>query len=263
MEFRVLAVGDVCGDGGLSWLTRRLRPLLREKQADFCVVNGENAAVVGITPRQAQAIYDAGADVVTLGNHGFQRREIAVTLEDAPWLLRPANESPYFPGRGLGLYDSRAGEIAVLNLIGRCGMDFRPDNPFLAADRLLKDVSARLILVDFHAEASSEKRAMGFYLDGRVSAVWGTHTHIPTADDEVLPKGTGYVSDLGMTGPRYSVIGVRPEQSITHFVGGMNSRFESADGPCKLEAVLFTLDTNTGRCVRTERILDYETAACR
>ena len=263
MELRVLAVGDVCGAGGLEYLKCRLRPLRRQHRIDFCVVNGENAAVVGLTPRQAQQIYDAGADVVTLGNHTFNRREIVPALEDEAWLLRPANDSPLFPGRGLGVYETRFGDVAVLNLIGRCGMDFRPDNPFLAVDRLLKPLGTRLILVDFHAEATSEKLAMGYYLDGKVSALWGTHTHVPTADDMVLPHGTGYVTDLGMTGPRWSVLGIRPEQSITQFRGGMNTRFESADGPCKLEGVIFTIDAQTGRCTGTERVIDYDTAAAR
>lgn len=258
MEFRVLAVGDVCGGAGLTYLQKRLRPLKAAHGVDFCVVNGENAAGVGITPKQAEAIFAVGADVITLGNHSFNRREIARRMEDDPYLLRPANDSPLFPGRGVGVYDSKAGDVAVINLLGRCGMDFRPDNPFLAVDKLLKPLETKLIFVDFHAEATSEKRAMGFYLDGRVSAVWGTHTHVPTCDDEILPNGTGYVTDLGMTGPRISVLGVRPEQSVTHFRGGLNSRFETADGPCKLEAVLFTVDAATGKTVKTERILDCE-----
>lgn len=258
MDFRVLAVGDVCGGPGLEFLRRRLRTLKKAHNVDFCVVNGENAAIVGITPKQADAILEAGADVITLGNHSFQRKEIAARLDEDPYLLRPANESPLFPGRGVGVYETRFGDVAVLNLLGRCSMDFRPNNPFLAVDALLKPLNTRLILVDFHAEASSEKRAMGFYLDGKVSAVWGTHTHVPTADDEILPQGTGYVSDLGMTGPRRSVLGVKPEQSIIHFRGGMNTRFESADGPCKLEAVLFAIDPATGKTLRTERIVDAE-----
>lgn len=255
MDFRVLAVGDVCGAGGLEYLAKKLRAVKKFYGVDFCVVNGENAAVVGITPRQAQDILDAGADVITLGNHSFNRREIAPFLEENKYILRPANLSPLYPGRGLGYYDSRYGDIAVLNLIGRCDMDFGPDNPFLLAERLLKNIRTKLILVDFHAEATSEKMAMGYHLDGKVSAVWGTHTHVPTADNMLLPKGTGYVTDLGMTGPRFSVLGIRPEQSVATFRGGLNSRFESAPGPCKLEAVLFTLDTVTGLCSGTERII--------
>ena len=263
MEFRVLAVGDVCGSLGLRLLERELRRLRRAHGVDFCVVNGENAAVVGITPQQAERMLDAGADVITLGNHSYNRREIAAFLEENRYILRPANDSPLYPGRGLGVYDTKAGPVTVLNLIGRCGMAFGPDNPFLLAERLLKDVDTRLTLVDFHAEATSEKRALGYHLDGRVSALWGTHTHVPTADDQILPKGTGYVTDLGMTGPIHSVIGIRVDQSIATFRGGLSSRYESADGPCKLEAVLFTLDAGTGACIQTERIIYHDTNASR
>ena len=258
MELRVLAVGDVCGSAGLRFLQRELRGLRRAHRVDFCVVNGENAAVVGITPRQAESILDAGADVITLGNHSYNRREIAEYLEDCRFILRPANDSPLYPGRGLGVYDTKAGPVTVLSLIGRCGMAFGPDNPFLLAERLIRDIQTPVTLVDFHAEATSEKLAMGYHLDGRVSALWGTHTHVPTADQQVLPKGTGYVTDLGMTGPIHSVLGVRVEQSIASFRGGINSRYETADGPCKLEAVLFTIDYSTGVCLRAERIFCHD-----
>ncbi len=263
MDFRVLAVGDVCGTSGLQLLSRELRPLRRRCGVDFCVVNGENASGVGITPRQAESILEAGADVITLGNHSYNRREIAHFLEDSPYILRPANDSPLYPGRGLGVYDTKAGPVTVLSLIGRCDMKFGPDNPFLLAERLLKEICSKLILVDFHAEATSEKLALGWHLDGRVSALWGTHTHVPTADDQILPKGTGYVTDLGMTGPIYSVLGVRVEQSIASFRGGLNSRYETAPGPCKLEGVIFTLDSSTGRCTRTERIFCHDTDTTR
>lgn len=258
MDFKVLAVGDICGESGLEYLCRSLRELKKKHGIGFCVVNGENAAVVGLTKKQAEAMFDAGADVVTLGNHSFNRKEISPYLDDCPYILRPANYSPLYPGRGLGIYDSKAGDIAVLNLIGRCGMDFGPDNPFLMTEKLLKEIDTKLILVDFHAEATSEKLAFGYAFDGRVSAIWGTHTHVPTADDMILPDGTGFVTDLGMTGPRFSVLGMKPEQSVAVFRGGLNSRFETAPGPCKLEAVAFTIDTATGRCVATERIMIHE-----
>lgn len=258
MDFRVLAVGDVCGEGGLRYLSRSLRQLKKTHGIDFCVVNGENAAVVGLSKHHAEAIFDAGADVITLGNHSFNRRDIAPYLDECPYLLRPANFSPLYPGRGLGVFDSKAGDIAVLNLIGRCDMAFGPDNPFLMTEKLLKTVDTKLIVADFHAEATSEKLAFGYAFDGQLSAVWGTHTHVPTADTMILPKGTGYVTDLGMTGPRISVLGIRPEQSITLFRGGLTSRFESAPGPCKLEAVAFTLDTVTGHCNAVERICVQE-----
>jgi metallophosphoesterase (TIGR00282 family) len=140
-------------------------------------------------------------------------------LDESPYLLRPANQSPQLPGRGWSIYDCGRWRIGVFNLIGRCGMDFGPDNPFSAADRILKEMEADVRLLDFHAEATSEKAAMAYYLDGRVSALWGTHTHVPTADERIFPRGTGFITDLGMTGPSESVIGVRPEQSVTLFFG--------------------------------------------
>jgi metallophosphoesterase (TIGR00282 family) len=254
MDFKVLAVGDVVGDPGLDRLSRSLRYLKRKTGADFTVVNGENASGVGLTPKQAEAIFDAGADVITMGNHTYSRREICEYLDDQPNILRPANFAPQLPGRGYGIFDSKAGDVAVINLIGRCGMDFGPDNPFLLIDKILKDITARIILVEIHAEATSEKLAMGYMLDGKVSAVWGTHTHVPTADAQVLPKGTGYVTDLGMTGPKNSILGVRPAQSIAKFRGDLSSRYQWADGPTKLETVLFTIDSATGLCRKAERV---------
>ena len=254
MELTVLAVGDVVAPAGLDYLSRHLRTLKRLHGVDFCVVNGENASMVGLTPDQAERIFDAGADVITLGNHTWNRREIGPYLHDNRYILRPANFAPQLPGRGWGVFDTKAGPITVLNLIGRCDMPFGPDNPFLLAERLLKRAETKAVLVDFHAEATSEKLAMGYMLDGKVSALWGTHTHVPTADCQVLPKGTGYVTDLGMTGPMRSVLGVRPEQSIANFRGDLTSRFEAAPGPCKLEGALFTLDMTTGRCTRAERV---------
>ncbi len=253
MEFKVLAVGDVVGAPGLERVRRSLRKWIRQNNADFTIVNGENAAVVGITPDQAEDIFDAGADVITLGNHSFGKREIVSYLEDNRRILRPANYAPQAPGYGWGVYETRAGDVTVIDLIGRCNMDYGPDNPFLLIEKLLKQTQTKISLVELHAEATSEKLAMGYLLDGRVSAVWGTHTHVPTADARVLPKGTGYVTDLGMTGPRESVLGIRPELSIAKFRGDLTERYRWADGPTKLEAVLFTIDSNTGKCLKAER----------
>ncbi len=258
MELRVLAVGDVCGQSGVQLLQQRLRALRREYRVDFCVVNGENASGVGITPRQADEIFEAGADVITLGNHSYNRREIGPYLEDSPYILRPANDSPLKPGRGVGVYDTKAGPVTVVNLIGRCDMAFGPDNPFLLAERLLKQIDTKITLVDFHAEATSEKLALAWHLDGQVSALWGTHTHVPTADHQILPKGTGYVTDQGLTGPIRSVLGIRLEQSVAVFRGELTGRYETAPGPCKLEAVLFAVDAETGVCTHTERILYHD-----
>ena len=254
MDFKVLAVGDVVGEPGLARIERSLRYLKRKTEADFVVVNGENASGVGLTPDQAERILDAGADVITLGNHSFNRREICSYLDDCPQILRPANYAPQMPGRGYEVFDSKIGPVAVVDLIGRCGMDFGPDNPFLMIDKILEKCDAKIVLVEIHAEATSEKLAMGHMLDGRVAAVWGTHTHVPTADAQVLPKGTGYVTDLGMTGPKNSILGVRPQQSIQKFRGDLTSRYQWADGPTKLEAVLFTIDSATGRSRSAERV---------
>lgn len=254
MIYRVLAIGDVVGEQGLEHLRRRLGGLKKLKDIHFTVVNGENASCVGVTPEQVEEICRAGADVVTLGNHTFGRMQIRDRLEEDPCLLRPANYTGRAPGRGYGIYDCGRIQIGVMNLIGRCGLDFNAENPFTTARRLLKEEKARFTLVDFHAEATSEKLAMGYYLDGQVSAVWGTHTHVPTADEQVLPQGTGYITDLGMTGPVTSVLGIRPQQSIENFLGGLPGRYQVADGPCKLQGAIFSLDSDTGLCVGVERV---------
>ena len=258
MDFKVLAVGDVVCEPGMERIRRSLRKLIRQTQADFTVVNGENASAVGITPNQAEDILDAGADVITLGNHSFGKREIVNYLEDTSRVLRPANLAPQAPGIGWSVYETNAGDVAVIDLIGRCNMDYTPDNPFLLVEKILKKLDTGLVLVELHAEATSEKLAMGYLLDGRVSAVWGTHTHVPTADARVLPKGTGYVTDLGMTGPRESVLGIRPELSIARFRGDLTERYRWAEGPTKLEGVLFTLDAVTGKCLRAERVDQWD-----
>ena len=263
MDLKVLAVGDVVGNPGMDRVRRSLRYLKRKTGADFVIVNGENAAVVGITPNQAEDILDAGADVITMGNHTYAKREIVDYMEDCPQIIRPANYAPQAPGRGFGIFETKAGPIAVIDLIGRCNMDYGPDNPFLEIDRILKQLDTKIILVELHAEATSEKLAMGYMLDGRVSAVWGTHTHVPTADAQVLPKGTGYVTDLGMTGPKHSVLGIQPRLSIAKFRGDLTERYRWAEGETKLEAVLFTIDTATGLCRKAERVDLYEDSAQR
>ncbi len=257
MEFRVLTVGDVVGNPGVERIRQSLRYLKRKWNADFAIVNAENASVVGLTPKQADDIFNAGADVITMGNHTFGKRELVPYLDDCPNILRPANLAPQAPGRGWGIFDTRAGSVAVIDLIGRCNMDYGPNNPFLLVESILKEVKAKLLLVEIHAEATSEKLAMGYLLDGRVSAVWGTHTHVPTADTQILPKGTGYVTDLGMTGPSQSILGIRPELSIAKFRGDLTGRYQWADGPTKLEGVLFTIDTQTGRCIDVRRVDEH------
>ncbi len=254
MLLKVLAVGDVVGEGGQDILARRLMGLRSELDAHFVVVNGENASGVGVTPRQARGMFDAGADVITLGNHTWNRIQIAEYLDKEPNILRPDNYAGPVPGRGMGIYQVKGLRVAVLNLMGRVELNPNLDNPFKAADALLKGGGYDVALLDFHAEATSEKGAMAWYLDGRVQAVWGTHTHVPTADGQILPKGTGFVTDLGMTGPSRSVLGIKPASSINLFLGGLPRRYEEAEGNCKLNAVLFTIDTDKKKCVEVRRV---------
>ncbi len=178
MSVKILAVGDICGEPGLSFLEKRLRDYRKENNIDFVVVNGENANVVGITPRQADAILRAGADVITLGNHTWTRTELQPYLDERKKILRPANFAPQCPGRGIDAFKTPFGDVCVLNLLGRFTLDSNTDNPFVIADGFMEEIREKIILVDFHAEGTSEKRAMGFLLDGRASAVWGTHTHV-------------------------------------------------------------------------------------
>ncbi len=253
MDVRIFAIGDVVS-GGLDFLEARLPALKRTLGVDLTVVNGENANAAGILPRQADRIFDAGADVITLGNHTWGRREIEPYLDDTPRIIRPANYAPQVPGFGFCEVETAFGPVCVINLIGRCNMPFGPENPFFTADRILKQTEARLRLVDFHAEATSEKLAMAYHLDGRVTALWGTHTHVQTSDAQVFPGGMGYITDLGMTGPIRSVIGVEPESSLNMFLGNPPRRYEAARGPYKLEGCLFTCDSETGVCTAAEAI---------
>ena len=253
MLLNILAVGDIVGEGGQDILRRRLPELKRELDVHFTVVNGENASGVGITPRQAQTILDAGADVITLGNHTWNRIQIADFLDREEAILRPANYAGKVPGRGMGIYPCKGLKIAVVNLMGRVELNPNLDNPFKMAHSLLRGDGYDLALVDFHAEVTSEKGAMAWHLEGKAQAVWGTHTHVPTADCQILPKGTGFVTDLGMTGPSRSVLGIKPENSINLFLGGLPRRYEEAEGNCKLNACLFTIDTEKKRCVSVRR----------
>ncbi len=251
----ILCIGDVVGENAVSYLQKKLWGFRKLKAVDFCVVNGENAAVVGIEPNQAESLFAAGADVITLGNHAFQKKNILRYLDDRRNILRPANLSPLSPGMGWGEFDTPFGKVAVINLIGRCGMDFGPDNPFYEAERILAKLTAKIVLVDFHAEATSEKAALAWHLDGRITALWGTHTHVQTSDGRILPKGTGFITDLGMTGPEQSILGVKPEQSVSRFLGSpIRTPYFQAEGPCKIEGALFDIDPLTGSCLSVESV---------
>lgn len=244
---RVLAVGDVVGQAGCEFLARELPRLKREYRADLTVVNGENSAEGnGILPHCAKMIFDSGADVITTGNHGLRRREINDLMDRGEGLLRPANYHPSAHGQGWYIHDAMSWRACIINLQGAVYLDTY-ENPFACIDRILARVDTPVILVDLHAEATSEKEAMGYYLDGRVSAVLGTHTHVQTADEQILPGGTAYISDLGMCGPFYSVLGTAPELSIRRLSTGLPTRFENAGGPCALGGAVVEIDERTGR----------------
>ena len=195
---KILTVGDVVFQPGLQILQQKLRAVQKKYCVDFTIVNGENASGVGVTPDQVEQMFDAGADLVTLGNHVYGKRQIVPYLDDCAYVLRPANYAPQQPGRGWGIFDCAGWRLLVMNLIGRCDMKFGADNPFLLADRILRDQAGQFdaVVCEIHANATSEKLAMGYYLDGRCGAVYGTHTHVQTADNRVLPKGCGYITDL-------------------------------------------------------------------
>ena len=251
---RIFAIGDVVSGIGCEFLRDKLPVFKKVKGVDFCIVNGENSATGnGITPFSADYLFDSGADFITTGNHVYRRKEISDYLDGPNHIIRPANFSQLAPGRGYETVDLGYTSITVINLSGRVYMD-NCDNPFDAADRILARIQSKITVVDFHAEATAEKGALARYLDGRVSAVFGTHTHVQTNDAAILPKGTGFITDLGMTGPADSILGVKPEISINWLRTGMPARFHTADGPCKMNGCLFDIDNKTGLCTSAEPV---------
>lgn len=254
---KVLMLGDVVGRTGRAAINERLKEVKRDLATDFVVVNVENAAAgFGLLPYMAEEFLAAGVDVMTSGNHIFDKRDILEYFKDQPRLLRPANFAESVPGSGLWKGNAKNGvPISVINLQGRVFMAPN-DCQFRAADRLIADAQrhSRVILVDHHAEATSEKVALGWYLDGRVSAVVGTHTHVPTADERVLPNGTAYITDLGMTGPYDSVIGIDKAMIVDRFLNGLPRKFEPAQRDTKLCGVLIHIDETTGQARSISRV---------
>ncbi|HUX16141.1 MAG TPA: TIGR00282 family metallophosphoesterase, partial [Phycisphaerae bacterium] len=250
MQFRALLVGDVVGKPGRRALAVSVPNLLRDRSIDVVIVNGENVAGgSGITPALFEEFRALGVDVVTMGDHVFRRREIVPLLQESDRILRPANLPPEAAGRGWTVLESQSGfPFAVVNLLGRTFMKPAGDCPFHAAERALADIGDRtkLIFVDFHAEATSERIAMGWRLDGRATAVYGTHTHVQTADERVLPGGTAYISDLGMTGPHDGILGRKKEKVLSVLVTGMPTHFDVATADARLSGALVTADTQTG-----------------
>jgi hypothetical protein len=253
---RILMTGDTVARSGRRALEERLHDLRSQREIDFVVANVENAAGgFSITSRIAEDLLAAGVDVMTSGNHIFDKKEVLDYIDKQPRLLRPANYAPGVPGKGRWVGKARGVPVAVINLQGRVFMS-QCDDPFRCADAQLAalEPSVKIILVDMHAEATSEKIAMGRYLDGRASVVAGTHTHVQTADEQILPEGTAYITDLGMVGPHDGVIGMQTEIVLERFLRGLSMKFEPCDGGIKLNGLIVDVDEETGRATRVERL---------
>lgn len=252
---KILAIGDVVGTIGCKFLREKLPPLKRAEGIDLVIANGENSADGnGITPVSAKFLFTSGVDIITGGNHSFRRKECFDFYDESPFLLRPANfPEDTTPGKGYTIYDFGRYQVGVINLMGCMYLESLED-PFAVADRLIKKLQTKITIVDFHAEATAEKLALAYYLDGKVSAVFGTHTHVQTADEMILPKGTGYITDVGMTGPALSVLGVKPELAIKKFREKLPVRFETAEGKCKMNCILYEINEKTGRSISLKRM---------
>lgn len=252
----ILVLGDVVSDSGCEFIRKKLPSFKKLKGIDFTIANGENSSAGnGITPFSADHLFTSGVDFITTGNHVYRRKEVYDYLDDSKYVVRPFNFPSGNPGRGVALIDTGMYSIGVINLMGTMFMD-NLENPFYAADKALKELEGKtkIILVDFHAEATSEKQALAYYLDGRVSAVYGTHTHVLTNDDRILGGGTGYITDIGMCGVIDSVLGVEKNIVIEKFMSNMPARFDNAKGRCMINGCIFTIDEKTGKCLGTEAV---------
>lgn len=257
MKLNILCIGDIVGRPGRRALADKLKRLISERSIDCVIANAENAAGgSGLTPQIYEKLLHYGVNIVTLGDHAFRKRDIIETLEKADNIARPANFSEHAAGRGTAIYKTAKGPtVGVISLIGRLFM--KPaDCPYAAADKLIPRLrqQADILVVEMHAEATSEKVAMGYHVDGRAACCFGTHTHIPTADERILPKGTAYISDVGMTGAHDSVLGRKKESVLKSFRTQMPVPFEIATGDVKINGILFTVESNTGRAEQIERI---------
>lgn len=253
---RLLMIGDVVAQTGCDFLASKLREIKRKYEIDVTVINGENSASGnGITVHSCDFLTRIGADVITTGNHAFKRRESVQIFDSVPHLLRPANYPDEVCGKGFCTLDMGRCQIAVVNLMGVIYMD-PLTNPFKTADEVLSKIETKNIFVDFHAEATAEKKALGYYLAGRVAGVFGTHTHVQTADEAILNGGTAYITDVGMTGPEESVLGVNKEIAIEKQRLNYPVRFMEADTPCFINAVMVEFDEKTGKASHIERIIE-------
>ncbi|MCI8470154.1 MAG: TIGR00282 family metallophosphoesterase [Clostridia bacterium] len=253
---KILAVGDLIGTSGIQELKRKLIEIKQKEQIDFIIVNGENAAEgMGITEQNFKDILALNIDVITMGNHTWGKKDIFKFI-DHPKLIRPANYPKGVVGKGYNIYTCQDKKIAVINLIGRVDINVLSENPFIVGKELVEEIQEKvdMIFVDFHAEATAEKIAMGHYLDGKVTAVFGTHTHVQTADEKILPKGTGYITDIGMTGPKHSVIGMDIEASLKRFETTLPERYRIASGECIFNGVIFEIENTNNKVKSIKRL---------
>lgn len=251
---KILAIGDLVGENGVEKLKKNLNNLQEAESIDFTIVNAENAAGgMGLTTKIFNELKKLDIDVFTMGNHTWGKKDIFSFIND-PRLIRPANYSKGVPGRGYTIIEKDNKKVAVINLIGRTDIGVLSENPFTCIENILSKVDAKIKILDFHAEATAEKIAMGYYVDGRMSAMFGTHTHVQTADEKILTNGTGYITDVGMTGPSNAVIGMDKEVALKRFVTSLPERYKLAEGECMLNGIIFDIDEESGKTKRLYRI---------
>ena len=253
---KILAIGDLIGSAGIKKLKKELPYIISKENIDFVIVNGENSAEgMGITEKNFKDILEEKVDVITMGNHTWGKKDIFKFI-DHPKLIRPANYPKGVVGKGYNIYQCKNKKIAVINLIGRVDINVLSDNPFVLAKELVENLQNKvdIIIIDFHAEATAEKIAMGHFLDGKVTVIYGTHTHVQTADEKILPNGTGYITDIGMTGPENSVIGMQISASIKRFETTLPERYKIATGECIFNGVIFDIDNNTNKVKSIKRV---------
>ena len=254
---KILVIGDVTSPQGVEHLKRNLWKFREENKIDFCVVNGENASfITGISPELAEVLLRGGADCITGGNHTLRNKRVYTFLDDSDAILRPVNFGDSAPGRGYTILDCNGYRMLIINAMGRVHIDPVLDSPFIYIDRVLRDCEGRydFAILDFHAEATGEKLAVGYAYDGKINVIFGTHTHVKTADGQILPKGTGYISDVGMCGESGGILGMDPEVVVLRMRSSLPHSFKSANGPCRADGVIFTLDTATGRVTKVESV---------
>ena len=255
---RILAVGDIIGESGVRKLKEILPKIKKEEKIDFVITNGENSAGgMGITERNFKDILEAGTNVITMGNHTWGKKDI-FKLIDEPQLLRPANYPKGVVGKGVGIYECKDKKIAVMNFIGRVDINILSENPFIIAKEMVDEIKNQvdIIIIDFHAEATAEKIAMGRYLDGKITVLFGTHTHVQTVDEQIFEGGTGYITDIGMTGPKNSVIGMDIKASIKRFETTLPEKYKLAEGDCIFNGVIFDIDDTTNKVIEIKRIFE-------